>query len=162
MAKTFIDFVPSQIQAPLFNVTLDGNIYTAIITWNLFAQRYYITLMALDGTVILTQALVGSPIPISISALSWANGTVTVTTANPHGVRIGRAALLTIDGVTPDAFNGIVQVLITGQTTFSYPLAVNPGPATILGAVEKNINLVAGFFTSTLVFRQDNNQFEVT
>jgi hypothetical protein len=162
MAKSFIDFVPSQIQAPQFNVTLDGQIFTALITWSLFAQRYYITLTALDGTLILTEALVGSPIPIAISAIAWANGRVTVTTANPHGIPFGRSAILTIDGVTPAAFNGDMQVLVTGRNTFTYPLAVNPGPATILGAVEKNVNLVAGFFTSKLIFRQPNNQFEVT
>jgi hypothetical protein len=162
MAKTFINFVPSKVQVPQFNVTLDGNTYTVLVRWNLFAQRYYITIVSLEGVVILTEALVGSPIPIAISAVSWVNGLVTVMTQNPHGLRFGRSVILTLSGITPDAYNGAVQVLVTGANTFSFPLTANPGAATVLGQMERNINLVAGFFTSTLVFRTANNQFEVT
>jgi hypothetical protein len=162
MPKTFIDFVPSQIQAPQFNLTLDGNTYTAVITWNLFAQRYYITILSLEGTVIVTEALVGSPIPIAISSVSWANGKAIVRTAAPHGLRFAQSAIRTISGMAPDAYNGTFQVFAIDRSTFSFPLAANPGAATGIGAVENNINLVAGLFTSTLVFRAANNQFEVT
>lgn len=162
MAKTFIDFVPSLFQAPQYNITLDGNIYTALVTWNVYAQRYYITISALSGERIITQALVGSPIPIAISGISWnGGGRATVTTNVPHGLRFGQVADLTISGVTPNAFNGNVRVLVTGLNSFSYPLATNPGLATIMGVVENNIDLVAGLFDSSLVYREDNKQFEI-
>jgi hypothetical protein len=162
MAKTFIDFVPSQIQAPQYNVTLDDNTYTMIVTWSLFAQRYYITLVSLSGAVILTEALVGSPIGIEITGIAWANGKVVVTTDSPHGLSIGSAVNLTITGAAPDALNGVVQALVIDRITFSYPLAADPGAASVLGSVEKNINLVGGFFESTLIYRAANAQFEVS
>lgn len=162
MDKTFIDFVPSLFQAPQFNMTLDGSLYTARVTWNVYAQRYYITISALSGERIITQALVGSPIPIAIAGVSWSPAGVTVTTVDPLRLRFGQVADLTISGMTPDAFNGNVRALVTGRNSFQYALVSDPGPAMILGVVENNIDLVAGLFTSSLVYREDNKQFEVT
>jgi hypothetical protein len=163
MATTFINFVPSQITAPQFNLTLDGNVYTATVTWNLSRQDYYITITSLEGAIIVMEALVGSPIGVNIASIVWTpNGLVTVTTSAPHGMRFGRTLPVTIAGVVPAAFNGQVQAYITGMSTFTFPLAANPGLATALGAVQRNINLVAGFFDTTLVYRVDNSQFEVT
>ena len=159
---TFIDFVPSQIQAPTFNVTLDGDTYAVLVTWNLAAQRYYITISSLNGGVIVTEALVGSPIGIELSAISWQSGIVTVTTSVPHNLKVGQTLNLTMTGAVPDAYNGMVQALVAGPSTFSYALAANPGSATTFGSVEQNINLVAGFFVSTLIYRQANVQFEVS
>jgi hypothetical protein len=42
-----------------------------------------------------------------------------------------------------------------------YSLAANPGTATGFGALTYDISLVSGYFDSTLVFRQPNQQFEV-
>ena len=162
MATTFIEFVPSNILAPNFQVTLDGEIYTVTMIWNLFAQRYYLEIQSLDGTVVLYTALVGSPIGIDVSALSWANGKVTVTTTVPHGLRIGRIVMVTVTGAIPAAYNGLVQALVTDRNELTYQLASDPGSATTFGSVQQNIDLVAGLFADTLVYRQANRQFEVT
>ena len=160
---TFINFVPSKVPpAPFFNATLDGSIYTITILWNLFAQRYYVQVQSLDGTIILYTALVGSPIGIDVSALSWANGTVTVTTITPHQIPIGQIVNVSLVGAIPDAYNGLVEALVINMTQFTFALATNPGAATTFGTIQQNIDLVAGLLNDTLVYRGANMQFEVT
>ena len=85
---TTYDFQPSSTTPFQFQPTLDGSVYTVIVTWNLAGARYYINVYALDGTLIVSLPRVGSPLGYDIS-------------------------------------------------------------------------LVAGYFTSTLVFREASNQFEV-
>ena len=162
MATTF-DFAPSALAPFSFQPTLDGQIYTVIVTWNLFAQRWYINVYNLSGTLIVATALIGSPLGIAIAAVSWALGTVTITTQAPHGYPPGATIDLTVSAMAPDAYNGLISALVTGPDTFTYALADFPGAATALGVVAYNINLVASYFTtSSLVFRQANQQFEVS
>ena len=166
---TFIDFTPSTAQAPQFLVTLDGNQYNVIVTSNFFRNGqggnggYYVNVVALDGTLVIARALVGSPVGLQLQALSWASvGKVTATTVNPHGYKVGRIITLAITGCSPDAYNGTFQCLITGPSTFTYVMSSNPGVATVFGQASYNINLVAGLFDSTLVYRPANGQFEVS
>jgi hypothetical protein len=64
---TIFPFAPTQ-QGPFqFQPTLDGTTYTGVVTWNLFGQRYYLSLYALDGTRIFTLPLIGSPLDYDIS-----------------------------------------------------------------------------------------------
>lgn len=69
---TVVQFQPSTTNAFQFQPTLDGDIYTCIVTWNLYGQRFYINVIGLDGTLIFTLALIGSlPAPdpgISLTA----------------------------------------------------------------------------------------------
>ena len=161
MAITYIPFIPSQNQAPQFQVTLDGNLYTAIITWNLQGQRYYLNLYDLNGELVLCTVLTGSPVGTPIASMSWSRGTVSVVTESPHGLRRNATVKLTISGVTPDAYNGQIEAFVTGPTTFQYSIAANPGEMTVAGSINQNINLVNGYFTTPLVFRVANSQFEV-
>lgn len=165
---TYVDFVPSSSAPFQFQPTLDGQVYNAVVTWNISVlstaapQRYYINLYALDGTLIFALPLIGSPTGFEIESLSWANGSVTVTTTTPHGYRIGQTIALTISSCTPTAYNGVFNCLILSPSNFSYPLPSNPGVETSLGNVIYNINLASGYFqTSTLVFREASQQFEV-
>jgi hypothetical protein len=169
MATTIFPFTPSSTVQFAFQPVLDGNSYNASVPSLLFGNRYYLNLVAADGTPIIYTALIGSPTGIPIASLSWANAIVTATTETPHGYRIASTVELTIVGCTPDAYNGSVQVLITGPSTFSYLLASNPGSATVFGTANYDINLIGGvpkedgtFFASTLVFRVPASQFEVT
>ena len=57
---TTFQFTPSSTTPFQFQPTLDGNEYTAIITWNVYGQRWYINLLALDGTRIFTMPVIGS------------------------------------------------------------------------------------------------------
>lgn len=162
MATTFINFVPSLVEAPSFDVTLDGENYTCIVTWNVQAQRYYINLYTLNGALILCEALVGSSVGIDLEAISWANGFVTITTEIPHMLKIGSVIRASVVGAIPVEFNGLFEMLVTSPSTLRYQLGVNPGEATTFGAIQQNIDLVAGLFTSTMVFREANSQFEIT
>ena len=67
MATTYVQFVPSPQSPFQFQATLDSSTYTVIVTWNLFGQRYYINLYALDGTWIVALPLIGSPPDYDIS-----------------------------------------------------------------------------------------------
>jgi hypothetical protein len=150
-------------QSPFqFQPTLDGTVYNVTVTWNLFGQRYYINVTTLGGELILCEPLIGSPSGLNLQALTWALGQSEATTVAPHGFAIGQTLALNVSGATPDAFNGDVRALITGRSTFSYPLTSYPGQAIGFGIVNYNINLLAGYFTSVMVFREAAQQFEVS
>lgn len=166
---TFFQFQPSQVSPFAFSPTLDGQIYNATVPSLVFGNRPYLNLVALDGTLILLTALIGSPTGFQLASLSWVNGIVSATMTLPHGFKVASTISLTLVGSTPAAYNGQIAALITGPSSFSYPLASNPGSATIFGAANFNVNLVGGvakedgtFFQSTLVFRTPANQFEVS
>lgn len=158
---TYTNFVPSTVAPFEFQPVLDGQTYRVVVTWLLFGARFYINVFALDGTLVVSRALVGSPSGIALQALSWAGGLVTATASAPHGYRIGSIVELTISGAAPDAYNGQVQAYIVSPVAFTYPLASDPGMASVFGAASYNLNLVGGYFSSTLVYRAATQQFEV-
>ena len=163
---TYTDFVPGP-QAPFqFQPTLDGQVYTAIVTWNLFGQRWYLNLYGLDGTRIFTLPVIGSPNADLISSLSWdgERDIVTVVSTAPHGVRTGAVAELTISGASPASYNGAWLMTAQNQTTLTFAMSNDPGgAATITGYLARNVNMAGGYFkTSTLVYREQTGKFEVT
>lgn len=79
-----------------------------------------------DLTAILKGAL-------ALTSLVWSGGTVTATTAVPHGFTVSDTLPLTIAGETPSGYNGTFTCTITGASTFTYPLASNPGSQTVAG-----------------------------
>lgn len=73
-----------------------------------------------------------------ISGITWANGVATVTTAQPHGISAWLAAVRNGGATFSSAINssdvggynvGGAVCTITGASTFTYPLATNPGSA---------------------------------
>lgn len=78
----------------------------------------------------LTPLLIGAK---AISVISWAGGTTSITTTVPHGFTLGDTLLVTIAGAAPAGYNGTFTATVTGASTFSYPLAVSPGSATVTG-----------------------------
>lgn len=174
---TYLQFNPTTAANPPWQgqITLDGTAYNLAASWSPFGQRWYMSLTALDGTLLLYDALIASPNGLSIESISWASGgyditgQVTVETSTPHGFRIGDVVTLTIAGCTPDGYNGQFACTVTGPSTFQYPLTTNPGMATVNGSANQQINLVGGladengdYFTSTLVFRDSTQNFEVS
>jgi hypothetical protein len=168
---TFTDFVPSTVAPFSFSPTLDGQTYNVTVTWLLFGKRFYINVYALDGSLVCSRPMVGSPTGIALENLMWneLTGLVTAVASAPHGYKIGTVVGLTVAGAAPTAYNGLVDALITGPDTFTYPLAANPGAATAFGTASYNVNLIGGMsnssgnpFASTLVFRQQSQQLEVS
>lgn len=64
---TYIPFVPSSSANFQFQVTLDGTVYTGIVTWSLFGQRYYLNLYTSAGALVVALPLIGSPVDYNIS-----------------------------------------------------------------------------------------------
>jgi len=163
---TFTTFAPSATVPFSFQPKLDGVQYQAVITWGLAGQRWYVNLYDQTGNLIFYLPLIGSPTAIQTSALSWdgVQSLVTVTTAIPHGIPIGFTVELTIVGVSPSAYNGIWNMFVTSPSTLTYPLAADPGgDATVNGNIGRDIDIAGGYFkTSTFVFREATQQFEVT
>lgn len=54
-------FAPSPNAPFTFQPTLDGQQYTAIISWNVFGERWYLNLYTLAGERVCTVAVAGSP-----------------------------------------------------------------------------------------------------
>ena len=72
---------------------------------------------------------------ISITSVAWSGGVVTVTTTTPHGIPSTDVVPVIITGFTPSGYNGTFQATSTGLSTFTYPLALNPGSASVEGTV---------------------------
>lgn len=160
---SYFTFVQNQQSPFSFSPVLDGQTYTAAVKWNWFGQRWYLELSRITGALVFNKALIGSPCGVSIESVSWSNGLVTVTTAKPHGFDVGTTVAMTVEGCVPVVLNGTRPSLITDVDEFTFPLVGNPGAATQLGRAVYNINLAAGYFTtSTLVYRSDNKTFEVS
>lgn len=160
---TYITFVPSLVSAPAFDVTLDGAAYNITVTWSLFGQRYYVNCLSVYGELVFSLPLIGSRTGLHIQNAEWANGTVTITTDTPHGHVVGSIVNATITGMSPDTYNGTRQCMVINRTQITFPLASYPGAVAVLGKLEYNVNLAAGYFnTSTLVYRTQNQTFEVT
>lgn len=165
---TIIPFTPSIAPGSppfQFNATFDGTVYACSVRWNVYAQRYYVLVSALDGPVIVNQALVGSLNAKLLSSLSWSDrngGTVEAVTAAPHNMPLGQVAELTITGAVPSGLNGAFRCAVDSPSSFYYPLSADPGNITLAGNYEYDVNLVGGYFASTLIWRVQNNWFEVS
>jgi hypothetical protein len=85
------------------------------------------------GPVILRQ-------PMAVTSVTWAAGLATVTTTAPipGPPIIGDVIHFVLSGFQPigPGLNGLYSCTITGPNTFTYPVATNPGPATVMGTVQ--------------------------
>jgi len=70
---------------------------------------------------------------LAITSITWASSVATVTTVNPHGWTNGDVIPVLIAGAVPAGYNGKFQATVTGASTFTYPLASNPGTETTPG-----------------------------
>ncbi|EPJ7090418.1 hypothetical protein NK529_004882 [Citrobacter amalonaticus] len=72
----------------------------------------------------------------AIASIAWATNVVTVTLSESHGWNVGDVIPLVVSGVTPSAYNRAVEATVTTSTAFTYPLASDPGTATVMGTVK--------------------------
>jgi head-tail adaptor len=72
--------------------------------------------------------LKNDPPTVSITSITRASTTATVTTAVPHGYATGD--YVTVAGATPTGYNGKVKIMVTAPTTFTYTVAAIATPAT--------------------------------
>ena len=159
---TYFPFTPSSRAAPQFRPTLDGTVYTVVVTWNVFGQRYYVNCYSQDGGRVFTLPLIESSEGIAIQTLSWdpTSHTVQATALAPHGLKLGSVVNLVITGCNPTSYNGSYACAVTSPTTFTYPMQFDPGLLMSAGAANYLVSMTAGYFSSTLVYRA--RQFEVS
>lgn len=86
---------------------------------------------------------------LQVTAAVWNTGTVTITTATPHGIPSGETANWTLAGFAPTGFNGTFVVTSTAASQFTYSLPVNPGTATTMGtAINASVAEVQSMVTT--------------
>jgi hypothetical protein len=96
------------------------------------------TLTLLTSVSSLTSILKGAG---NITSITWAGSVATVTTSAPHGYTISDTLELTIAGAAPTGYNGTFLCTITGASTFTYPLASNPGSSSSSGSyIPEDVN----------------------
>lgn len=150
-------FTPDIGQNQSFQPILDGNIYAAAITWNIFAQRWYLNLSDLNGNLIIYRAVSSSADPAAIANISWSQGIVTVVTEAPHFLGLGVVAELNISDNSPAGYNGIVDCNVTGPNTFTYALTADPGQQTQVGHFGSVVDLTDGAFVDSVLVYYDNS-----
>jgi hypothetical protein len=168
---TVIPFIPSNIVAPTFQATLDGNNYRIVVTWNVSAQRYYVNIYDMGGVWIVTVPLVQSPPSRAVEAVSYdiIRRVLTVQLVDsiyfpvPIGSNLTHPGVIvdyTLENFDPPVLNGLQRSLHINDTTFSFPLPDDPGQINILGSVARYMNMVGGIFiTTTFIYR--NGAFEI-
>ena len=164
MAVNVITFAPASKGIPFqFTARLDNVDYRAAVKWNTFGQRWYLSLVSSNGTLIFNQALVGTTQAVQIESLKWANGLVTMKCAFPHTFKIGDTNWIDIYGCLPDLYNGRFLAFATDLETLVYRVPDSLPQATALGYTTYEINLADTYFhQSRLVFRAGTQQFEVS
>jgi hypothetical protein len=143
---------------PIVNVTV--NVIAAPAPNNLQKKGAIIsqgaTTLGNGNTSLITQVADLTAIaatPKALASIAWAGNLATATTTAPHGLTNGDVIPLTIAGAVPSGYDGSFQCTITGASTFTYPLAVNPGttpastPGTYIPTDSLELNTqVATFF----------------
>lgn len=166
---TIIPFNPvlSLNQAPFtFQATLDGQLYACVVTWSPYGQRWYVEIRDQTGDLIVRLPLVGSSSGKLLASLSWSVGTgnggvVTAITQQPHGFRLGHVVVLNFTQTLPVEYNALTPCEVVDPKTFEYPLAADPGSLISPGQYSYDINLVQGYFLSTMVWRIQSGNIEI-
>lgn len=70
---------------------------------------------------------------LTITSIVWASSVVTVVTAAAHGIPAGDTLQGVISGSTPSGYDGTFPCTYVSSTSFTYPLASNPGTETTPG-----------------------------
>lgn len=159
---TVVAFQPPPEDQATFDVQMDGSGHRATVPYSVFGQRYYLRLEQNDRTVVFLLPVIGSPMARQIEAVTWFRGRVTITLVRRHGYSPGQTVRLTVIECVPSVLNGRRLMLCDDDRTLSFALDPDPGPVTVLGRVSHDIDIAEGYFEqSTLVFRQQAQQFEV-
>lgn len=157
------NFIESALTPYTFNPTMDQRVVACRVAWSLFGKRYYLRMNELAGRPILMMPIIGSLIGFNILSVLWRRGQVYVTTSFPHDYIVGNTIDLTVRGCAPEAYNGRFRCFIPNPQQIVYDLPVYPGEPLGFGFINYDINIAAGYFsTSTIVYRDANHQFEVT
>lgn len=67
---TLTQFAPTINQNFSFQPTLDGSLYTVIVTWNLFGQRWVVNIYTLTNKLVMQKPLTASPLDYDINLIA--------------------------------------------------------------------------------------------
>ena len=103
----------------------------------------------------------------SLNVLYLVNQILTISqqsmsSVQSHGFQVGTVVNLTVSGMVPSSYNGTFRAIAINPTQLTYALDIPSGPVSTFGTASNDINLAAGYFNSSLVYRDQNRQFEVT
>lgn len=70
---------------------------------------------------------------VAFSTLTWSNGLLYGNAALAHNVPVGQTFPVVLAGQTPSTLVGTFSATSTGTTSFTIPLANNPGSITVVG-----------------------------
>jgi hypothetical protein len=93
--------------------------------------------VSIDGAAVL---LNNNLTPVAVTSITRSGSVATVTTTAPHGAATGQNA--TIQGATPESYNGTWPITVTGASTFTYVFA---------GAAASASGTITAFLESNLV-----------
>lgn len=127
MTNNIVTVNVSQTQAPIPSILQATGAIVSQGGTSLAAGAYSLLTQPADLTSLLTGAK-------TLASLAWASSVVTATSTTPHGFPSGEAIELTITGAVPAGYNGTFLATVTGTSTFTYPLASNPGTNTAPGS----------------------------
>jgi hypothetical protein len=156
-------FIPNPIAPFRFQPTLDGNLCTGTVEWNLAGQRWYLHMRDVLGNDLFYVPMISSPDGIPTINLTWDGARQLVVITANHKQRIGQLVVLTLTNVVPTAYNGIWLMYAETSETLTYPQTVSPGgDATTQGLLSHNINLAGGYTTdTTVVYRGSSGNIEI-
>lgn len=66
---TFYQFTPTTNQNYIFEPTLDGAQYTVVVTWGLYGQRWIVNVYTIQGVLVVSKPLRGSPLDYDIDLI---------------------------------------------------------------------------------------------
>jgi len=155
-------FIESTLSPYTFNPTVDGRVVAAKVVWSLFGKRYYLRMTELAGGVIFLLPVIGSLEGFNILSLAWRRGQVYITTSYPHDYTVANTIDLTVRGCLPEGYNGRFRCFIPNPQQIVYDVPVYPGEPLQFGFVNYDIDIAAGYFDSTVIYRSANQQFEVS
>lgn len=154
---TSYPFTPTTLAPFAFQPLLDGQLYNATVPWNLWGQRWYLSLSSTAGQQIVYTAVVGSLDPVQLPLTTQAGlYTASVVLPSPPTI-IG--ANWSINSSNVPTGTTVAAVTPSGVLRLSEP-------ATVTGTDQSatfsfSFNLVAGFgFTSTLIFLASSQTFQ--
>lgn len=138
MSNAIVVLNVSQQVAPLPNTLQQTGALISQGATTLLPQTMQIISQMSDLTALLDN-------PTAITSITWSSGVATYTTTAPHGWTIGDVLYLTIAGATPNGYNGNYLSTVTGASTFTAPISVNPGSETVPGSVfvTEQVDLIA-------------------
>lgn len=155
MATTSIPFTPSIASPFRFTFQADGATWAAVVTWNVFGQRWYLNVYFQDGTRVFTVPLVGSSTWVT-TPLATQEENYLARVFNPYLVGVG--ALVLSQNVETATRIAAIDSTVVALSAPSLSTGTDNA-----AQFSNDINLAAGYFTSsTLVYRANAGRFEIS